>query len=70
MAYAKTEHSKKLRVKGAAAWNKKQLADGVAKRMTLQLPADIADEFDAICAELGLSRPQALKRLCEAWRGK
>lgn len=68
MAYAKTEHSRQLRIKTANAWNKKQLEEGKVKRMTLQFSADDADELDAIAKELGLSRPQAIKRLCEVYR--
>lgn len=61
MANAQTEHSKKLRAKTAAEWSKKQLAEGHIKRMTLQLPSEVADLFDEIATALQLSRPQTLK---------
>ena len=68
MANAITEHSRKLRAKTARLANDKAIAEGRARRILMQLPAEVADEFDSICAELGLSRPQALKVLCERFR--
>lgn len=68
MANAQTEHSKKLRAKTAAEWSKKQLAEGNVKRMTLQLPTEVAELFDDVAAELGLSRPQTLKAVLEFYR--
>ncbi|MBE2898395.1 hypothetical protein HPC37_06140 [Pasteurellaceae bacterium 20609_3] len=68
MANAQTEHSKKLRAKTAAAHNKALLASGKVKRILLQLDANVAAEFDAIVSELNVSRPQALKALCELYR--
>lgn len=68
MANAQTEHSKKLRAKTAAEWSKKQLAEGNLKRMTLQLSTEVAELFDDVAAELGLSRPQTLKAVLEFYR--
>lgn len=68
MANAQTEHSKKLRAKTAAEWSKKQLAEGNLKRMTLQLSTEVAELFDGVAAELGLSRPQTLKAVLEFYR--
>ncbi|MGX2974975.1 hypothetical protein ACWIUH_07090 [Ursidibacter arcticus] len=67
MAYAKTEHSRKLRIKTANAWNKKQLEEGKIKRMTLQFSTEDAERFDAVAKELGLSRPQTIMALCELY---
>lgn len=68
MANATTEHSRKLKVKHAQAWNKKMQEEGKVQRIGLQMATEIAQEFDAICAELGLSRPQTIKALCELYR--
>lgn len=68
MANSNTEHSKKLRAKTAATYTKKLLESGAARRILLQLPADLADEFDSVLAEFGGSRPQAIKALCEFYR--
>ncbi|QLB44846.1 hypothetical protein [Mannheimia pernigra] len=70
MANAQTEHSRKLRAETARRLNDKALAEGKARRILMQLSAEVADEFDAICAELGVSRPQAIKTLCEMYRAK
>ncbi len=63
-----TEHSRRVRAETARRLNDKAIAEGRARRILMQLPADLADEFDAICAEMGVSRPQALKALCELYR--
>lgn len=68
MSNSMTAHSKKLRAKTAAAHTKKLLESGAVRRILLQMPADLADEFDAVLAELGTSRPQAIKALCEFYR--
>lgn len=70
MANAQTEHSRKLRAETARRLNDKALAEGKARRILMQLSAEVADEFDAICAELGVSRPQAIKALCKMYRAK
>lgn len=70
MANSNTEHSKRLRAKTAAAYNKKVLAEGKTRRILLQLDAELANEFDAILAELSQNggRPQGIKKLCEIYR--
>lgn len=68
MANSKTDHSKKLRAKTAAEFNKRMLETGKMKQISLKLNSELADEFDAVLAELGESRPQAIKALCEFYR--
>lgn len=68
MANSMTEHSRRIRAETARRLNDKAIAEGRARRILMQLPAEVADEFDAICAEMGVSRPQALKALCELYR--
>ncbi|MFD1806237.1 hypothetical protein ACFSAV_07635 [Pasteurella oralis] len=67
MANAMTKHSKNLRVKTASNYNKKVLENGTARRITMQLPTSVANNFDIIATELGLSRPECLKILCELY---
>lgn len=68
MANSMTEHSRRVRAETSRRLNDKAIAEGRARRILMQLPAEVADEFDAICAEMGVSRPQALKALCELYR--
>lgn len=68
MANSMTEHSRRVRAETARRLNDKAIAEGRARRILMQLPAEVADEFDAICAEMDVSRPQALKALCELYR--
>ncbi|KGQ39949.1 hypothetical protein JP28_12805 [Gallibacterium anatis] len=68
MANSMTEHSRRVRAETARRLNDKAISEGRARRILMQLPAEVADEFDAICAEMGVSRPQALKALCELYR--
>ncbi|AEC18488.1 hypothetical protein P375_08160 [Gallibacterium genomosp. 2] len=68
MANSNTEHSKKLRAKTAAAYNKKALEEGKVKAISLRLDADLATEFDAVLSELASTRPQGIKKLCEIYR--
>ncbi|MCK3658535.1 hypothetical protein A4G18_07375 [Pasteurellaceae bacterium Pebbles2] len=65
MANSNTEHSKKLRAKHAAEYNKRMVAEGKIKPISLRLPAEISDEFVAILAEFGETRPKAVAALCE-----
>lgn len=65
MANSNTEHSKKLRAKTAAEHLKRKLADGSLRQYGIKLPKEDADLFDRIVEELGVSRPQAIKALCE-----
>ncbi|MDY4279755.1 MAG: hypothetical protein SOX56_01505 [[Pasteurella] mairii] len=68
MANSNTEHSKKLRLKTSAEWNKKQIADGKIRQISLKLETELANEFDAILSELGNNRSQGIKALCEFYR--
>lgn len=68
MANSQTEHSKKLRAKNAAEWQKKQLAEGKLKQVSLKLSPEVLAEFDSVCEKLSLSRPQALKVLLEHYQ--
>ena len=70
MANSQTEHSKKLRAKTAAEYNKKVLESGQAKRINMQLTMEVANAFDTIAAELGVSRPECLRILCESYNAK
>lgn len=68
MANSNTEHSKKLRAKTAAEHNRKMSASGKVRPITLRLESSVADEFDAVLAELGATRPAGIKALCEFYR--
>lgn len=68
MANAMTEHSKKLRAKTAAEHTKKAIAEGRMRQILVRMETAVADEFDAILAEFGGSRPQAIKALCAFYR--
>lgn len=68
MANALTEHSKKLRAKTASEHNKRLREAGLVKVISMQLPTELATEFDAILKELGKSRTEAVKALCEFYR--
>lgn len=70
MSNSMTEHSKKLRAKTAAKWTQKQLEEGKVRRVLIQFRSEDADELDAIAKELEMSRPQAIKYLCELYRAK
>ncbi|STO64780.1 Uncharacterised protein [Haemophilus parahaemolyticus] len=68
MANAQTEHSKALRAKTANERNKRLREAGLVKAITLQLPTETAEEFNAILKELGNSRTESVKTLCEFYR--
>lgn len=68
MAKTMTEHSRKLRAQTAAERNKRLLSEGKVRAIKVQLDTDLANEFDLILAELGDSRPKAIKALCEFYR--
>ena len=68
MANSNTEHSKKLRSKTAAEWQKKQIAEGKIKRLAMTLPTEIADGFNEVAEQLGLSKPQTLKHLIDHFK--
>lgn len=68
MSNSNTEHSKKLRAKTALEHTKRSLAEGKTRQILIRMETAVADEFDAILQELGGSRPQAIKALCEFYR--
>ncbi|NBI12543.1 hypothetical protein GVX81_02670 [[Haemophilus] felis] len=68
MANAMTEHSKQLRAKTAAEWKRKQRELGLAKQFSVTLETAVCDELNAILAEIGGTKAQAIKRLCELYR--
>ncbi|HBP31096.1 MAG TPA: hypothetical protein DD666_17005 [Advenella kashmirensis] len=68
MANSNTEHSRKLRAKTATESAKRLIAAGIIKKITFRLNTDLANEFDAIAHERGLSRPATLQMLCDMYR--
>lgn len=68
MANSNTEHSRKLRAKTAQAHVRKLLESGTVKQFTVRLPTETANELNAILAEIGGTKPQAIKILCEIYR--
>lgn len=67
MANSNTEHSRQLRAKTAAAHTKRKLADGSLKQYGMQLKREDAELFERVSAEIGGSRPNVIKTLCEFW---
>lgn len=65
MANSNTEHSKKLRAKTASEWAKKQMNEGHIRQIAMKINAELADEFDELCAKMDSSRPQTLKALID-----
>ena len=70
MANSMTEHSRKLRSKTANEYNKRLLAEGKVKQFSVRMETEIADEFNAILTEIGGTKAQAIKRLCEIYRSQ
>ncbi len=68
MANSYTEHSRKLRAKNATETNRRMIAAGLIRLITFRLNTDVANEFDAIAKERGMSRPATLRMLCEMYR--
>lgn len=68
MANSYTEHSKKLRAKTAAEYNRHMLAKGKVKQFSVRMETSIADELNAVLAEIGGTKANAIKRLCEIYR--
>ena len=68
MANAQTEHSKALRAKTAAEWNKKQKELGLRKSVSFNLTTETANELNAILAELGGKKSEAIAKLCTFYR--
>ncbi|MFK5217316.1 hypothetical protein [Glaesserella parasuis] len=63
-----TEHSRKLRSKTANEYNKRMLAEGKVKQFSVRMETPVADEFVAILAEIGGTKAEAIKKLCEIYR--
>ncbi|MFK5040767.1 hypothetical protein ACI3P4_07500 [Glaesserella parasuis] len=68
MANSMTEHSRKLRSKTANEYNKRMLAEGKVKQFSVRMETPVADEFVAILAEIGGTKAEAIKKLCEIYR--
>ncbi|NBI43934.1 hypothetical protein GVX76_10780 [[Haemophilus] felis] len=68
MANAMTEHSRKLRAKTANEYNKRMLAEGKVKQFSVRMETAIADEFTDVLNEIGGTKAQAIKKLCEIYR--
>ncbi|MFZ7143501.1 hypothetical protein ACLSY0_01900 [Avibacterium avium] len=64
MANAMTEHSKKLRAKTAAEWNKRQREAGLVVKVGFVLPKETADQLAEIAEKLGVSRTKAISIMC------
>lgn len=67
MANSNTEHSKKLRAKTASEYNKRLLREGKIKQITLRLHPETAERFNAILSEIGGTKNESVKRLCEIY---
>lgn len=65
MANSQTEHSKKLRAQTAKEYNKRMLAEGKYKQFTTRLDAETFEAFNALLAQMGESKPKAIRKLCE-----
>lgn len=68
MANAITEHSKALRAKTAAEWRRKQKAEGGKKQIAMLVDKDLADTFNEIGEELGLSKAKTLQALVDFYQ--
>ena len=75
MANANTEHSRKLRAASAAAHRRRAKAAGEIAQLSLQTRTEVIEDFKALLASFGSTRPQALAALCAlhaeriaAWR--
>ena len=68
MSNSNTEHSKKLRGKTANEWHKKQREAGVKKQIAMLADTAIAEEFNMLCEQMGLSKPKALKALMDFYK--
>lgn len=73
MANSNTEHSKKLRNQTSMARVKRLLESGVEKQFGVRMATAEVDRLNAILAEIGGTKAQALKVLCdiyEAYKAK
>lgn len=68
MSNSNTEHSKQLRAKTAAEWRRKQKEEGGKKQISMLADAEEAEEFKALCEQMGLSKPKALKALIDFYK--
>lgn len=68
MANAKTEHSRKLRQQTADQYQREKLASGEIAQITIRADAQTIENFKAMLAEIGGSRPEALRKLHEIYR--
>lgn len=70
MSNSMTEHSRKLRIKTAQEHVKKLLESGTVKQFTVRLPTETFQDLNTILSELGGSKAQAIKALCEIYRNQ
>lgn len=70
MANSNTEHSKKLRSQTANEWQKKQREAGLKKQIAIFADTAIAEEFNALCEQMGLPKAKALKVLMESYKAQ
>lgn len=63
MANAKTEHSRQLRQKTADQYQREKLASGEIAQITIRADAQTIENFKAMLAEIGGTRPEALRKL-------
>jgi hypothetical protein len=68
MANSMTEHSKKLRAKTANEYNKRMLKEGKIKQISLRLTPELADEFNALLAQLGESKAKGIQAIVEHYK--
>lgn len=67
---ALSENAKKNKLEYIREYNRKAVYSGKVRAINLKAETSILDEFDAISQELGLTRPQTLKALCEIYRNQ
>ena len=64
MSYSKLNPERKKAISRNAA----EYAKNNYKRISISLSPDVADQFDSICADEGLSRPELIKKMIELYR--
>ena len=77
MANANTPHSRKLRADTSTEHRRRAKAAGEVAQLSLQTRTEVMEDFKALLASFGGTRPQAIEALCElhaqriaAWRAK
>lgn len=70
MANSKTEHSKKLRNQASMARVKRLLESGVEKQFGVRMATADVDRLNAILAEIGGTKAQGLKVLCDIYEAQ